>query len=166
MKDKKIRIIRFLSYLLPSFLILSMVGCAIMPMRGEVGKPFDENLINKIQRGKTTREEITQWFGVPKAVARKGEKIKLPTTTATPYMGGVEMPGEEVSSDTYFALFSKRQVTENHIIFLYVYTTSKGMNFYMPFFGYMGGKALKNTLVILIDDSKGIVEDYIYDKQI
>jgi hypothetical protein len=139
-----------------------------MPMSGEVGKPFDENLINKIQRGKTTKEEITRWFGVPKAVAKKGEKVRLPTVTATPYMGmgGVEMPGEEVSSDTYFALFSKQQVKENHIIYLYVYTTSKGKIFSMPFFGSMGGKVLKNTLVILIDDDKDIVEDYVYDKQV
>lgn len=162
---KKEVILKFASCLFVSFFVVSMTGCAIMPMRGEVGKPFDENLISKIQRGKTTKEEITRWFGVPKAVARKGGKVKLPAAMATPYAGGMEMPGEEVPADTYFALFPKNKVTENHIIYLYVYTTSKGMNFYMPFFGYMGGKALKNTLVILIDDDKGIVDDYVYDKQ-
>lgn len=163
MRRKKV--VRFLSCLSIVFFIGIIAGCAIMPMRGEVGKPFDENLISKIQRGKTTREEITRWFGVPKAVARKGGKIRLSTAMAMPYTGGVEMPGEEVSSDTYFALFPKNKVTENHIIYLYVYTTSKGMSFAMPMFGYMGGKALKNTLVVLIDDSKDIVDDYVYDKQ-
>ncbi len=145
--------------------IIFLSGCAIMPISGEVGKPFDENLISRIQRGKTTKAEINQWFGVPKAVARKGGKVKLPTAIAAPYAGGMEMPGEEVSSDTYFTLFSKNEVTEHHIIYLYVYTTSKGMSFSMPFFGSMSGKALKNTLVILIDDDKGIVDDYVYDKQ-
>lgn len=158
-------VLKFAGCLFVSFLVVSMTGCAIMPIRGEVGKPFDENLISKIQRGKTTKEEITCWFGVPKAVARKGGKVKLPSAIATPYTGGVEMPGEEVSSDTYFALFPKNKVTESHLIYLYVYTTSKGMSFSMPFFGSMSGKALKNTLVILIDDDKGVVDDYVYDKQ-
>ncbi|OGG42796.1 hypothetical protein A3G50_02530 [Candidatus Jorgensenbacteria bacterium RIFCSPLOWO2_12_FULL_42_11] len=146
--------------------VLFLSGCAIMPTRGEVGKPFDEELIGKIQPGKTTRKEIAQWFGVPVAVAKKGEMIKLPTVMATPFgFGGGEMPGTEVSSDTYFVLFSSHKITENHKIYLYVYTKASGMSFTTLGFGYMGGKALKNRLVILMDESKDIVEDYVYDKQ-
>jgi hypothetical protein len=35
----------------------------------------------------------------------------------------------------------------------------------MPFFGYSGGEALTDKLLVLINEDTGIVEDYIFRKQ-
>jgi hypothetical protein len=138
-----------------------------MPTKGEVGKPIDEEMVSKIQNGKTTRDNIFQWFGIPMAVAKKGETIKLAGAMATPMaVGSTNMAGAEVSSETYFVLFANHNITENHRIYLYTFTKSKGMGFSMPFLMTQSGSTLKNTLVILMDESKGVVEDYKYDKQI
>jgi len=165
MKIKNYVTLKTFLCLVTSFFILSIMSCAIMPTKGEVGKPIDEKMVKKIQKGKTTREEIIQWFGIPMAVAKKGETIKLSGAMATP-MGGGEMQGAEVSSDTYFVLFANHNITENHRIYLYIFTKTKGMGFSMPFISTMSGKTLKNTLIILMDESKGIVVDYKYEKQI
>lgn len=77
MKIKNYATLKTLLCLVTSFFMLSIMSCAIMPTKGEVGKPIDEDMVSKIQNGKTTRENIIQWFGIPMAVAKKGETIKL-----------------------------------------------------------------------------------------
>lgn len=142
-------------------------GCAIMPHKYTSGEPIKEDKTKMIQPGKTTKEEIIQWFGIPTVIAKKDEKMSLPIEMAG-MMGvtGGEVGKQEVSSDTFFNLFSsKHKLMENHRIYYYRYTKSSGTNFSMPFFGYSGGRALTDKLLVLINEDTGIVEDYIFRKQ-
>jgi len=144
-------------------------GCAIMPYKHTSGEPIKEDKTKMIQPGKTTKEEIIQWFGIPSVIAKKGEKMSLPIEMAGG-MYGIGAAGEvgkqEVSSDTFFNLFSsKHKLIENHRIYYFTYTKNKGSTFNMPFFGYSGGRALTDKLLVLINEDTGIVEDYIFRKQ-
>jgi len=136
-----------------------------MPHKYTAGEPIKEDMVKMIQPGKTTKEEIIQWFGIPSVIAKKGEKMSLPTELVSMSVAG-EIGRQEVSSDTFFNLFStKHKLTESHRIYYYTYTKSKGTTFAMPYFGYTGGKALTDKLLVLINEDTGIVEDYIFRKQ-
>ena len=83
----------------------------------EVGEPFGEDQIKKIQPGKTTRQEILEMFGPPVAVAKKGKVMKIPS------LGQRKEGSEEIDSDTFFELFSTtHELTANHIIYYYYHS--------------------------------------------
>lgn len=56
--------------LLPGFLIVMglMPGCAFV--RGEVGEPFSEERLQTIEKGKTSRQEVSQQFGAPDEIVQ------------------------------------------------------------------------------------------------
>lgn len=46
-------------------LILAICGCGYHGVKHESGRPIDENLVRKIENGKTTSDEILAMFGAP-----------------------------------------------------------------------------------------------------
>ncbi len=49
-------------------LVLFFEGCAMV--RGEVGKPFQEDRIGELQKGQSTRQDVAQRFGAPDEIVQ------------------------------------------------------------------------------------------------
>ncbi len=126
----------------------------------EVGEPFGEDQIKKIQPGKTTRQEILEMFGPPVAVARKGKVMKIPPQWLR------KEGSQEIDSDTFFELFSTtHELTENHIIYYYYYSEETGMTGMVLFAALGKGELGVDKLWILVNGETGIVEDYLFREQ-
>ena len=139
-------------------------GCA--PARLDI-IPMEQ--VEQIETEKTTKKEIFDKFGPPKAIAAKDEVSTFPAEriaghgrmtppiydSSTPiHEWKTRLPSYRIDSDTLFELFSKdRQFTEYHQIYYYSdRVRRKGV--YEP----------ESRLWILINEKTSIVEDYIYRK--
>lgn len=143
--------------------ILLFSGCFVAPYTYTCGQPIKEDKLKKIEAGKTTKEEIIQWFGVPSVVVKKGEKANV-TTTQYGASGVIQSIGS--SFDELFSLFSsKHKQKDSYIIYYYDYTKTEGATFSIIFFSPSSSRALTDKLLMLIDENTGIVEDYIFSKQ-
>jgi hypothetical protein len=122
---------------------LLLSGC--LTMNVDKGGKIDESATQQIEKGKTTRNEILKWFGVPDRTigADVTEKSKI---TA---------PEDEDREP-------KITVGKNQEIYVYEYSEVKGR---LGLFT-VGGSKKKNTLMIWIDKDSGIVQDYGYKKEI
>jgi len=121
---------------------------------------FHEDQIKMILPGKTTKQEILLWFGPPLAIARKGKVMKIPSPDVQ------KASSYELDSDTFLELFSgKHEVTENHIVYYYTYSETKGTGTVILFAGTESSRLIVNKLWILINRETGIVEDYMFREQ-
>ena len=154
---------------------LFLTGCFISPHSFTQGKPIADNKVEKIVKGKTTKEEVINWFGVPTTIIKKGDKTATEGTTAAapspnialPYFAqGVQStPSGEVSSEQMFSLFSsKNKIKEADVIYYYGYTTTKGSSVGFLFFSTNDSHAVTDKLLILMNEEKGVVEDFILSK--
>jgi hypothetical protein len=137
-----------------------MLGCMVVEGKYTVEEPMNADQIQEIQRGKTTKQEILEWFGPPIAIARKGTIVKVPSP-------GLRKKGaEEIHSDTFFELFSERNVISEHdIIYYYFYAESKSTAAVCVVGVSDKGRLAVDKLWILINEKTGIVEDYVYREQ-
>lgn len=158
------------------FLGLFLTGCFISPHSFTQGRPIADNKVEKIQKGKTTKEEIINWFGVPTTIIKKGDKTKTGGTAATPpspnialpyFAQGVQgTPTGEISSEQLFSLFSsKNKIKDDDVIYYYGYTTTKGSSVGLLFFSTSDSHAVTDKLLILMNEEKGVVEDFIMSKE-
>lgn len=138
-------------------------GCFVAPYTYTCGQSIKEDKLKKIEAGKTTKEEIIKWFGVPSTVVNKGEKAGV---TATQYGAAGLIQSTGFSFDELFSLFSSRHKSkESHVIYYYDYTKTEGATFNIIFFSPSNSKVLTDKLLVLIDENTCIVEDYIFSKQ-
>jgi len=116
-----------------------------------IGKPISQEKVNSIQRGKTTKQEIIEWFGTPSGIVKKDEKMNLPKG--------------KISSDPFFDLFSTRcDVTENSRIYYYTFARRKGYggHLFVPIDNLISRYNI-NMLLILINENTSTVEGYLQD---
>lgn len=115
---------------------------------------LDKAYIDKIQRGESTKQEILDWLGLPKVIARKGKIIKAPSNDPEKGM-------EEVDSELIFELFSeKHEIGDHHIIYFY---HSSATQFGMLFLPIVGSRSVStDRLWILINQKTHRVEDYVF----
>ncbi len=148
------------AYVCFPFLCVLLCGCMIVASKYEAGEPLREEQLEKIQPGKTTRQEILEMFGPPVAVARKGKVMKIPSP------GQRKEGSQEIDSEPFFELFSTtHELTENHIIYYYYYSEETGIGAIVLFTAGAKAKLGVDKLWILVNDETGIVEDYLFREQ-
>lgn len=154
---------------------VSLAGCMIAPHSFTQGRPIADNKVTLIQKGKTSKDEIIGWFGVPTTIIKKGDQARKESTSVTassptsvlPYFTpGVQgTPTGEVASEQLFSLFSsKNKIKESNVIYYYAYTITKGSSLGLLFINTTDSHAVTDKLLILIDEEKGVVEDFILSK--
>jgi len=118
---------------------------------------LDKAYIDKIQRGGTTKQEILDGLGLPKAIARKGKIIKAPSNDPEKGM-------EEVDSELLFELFSeKHEIGDHHIIYFYYSSAAQMGHIMLIPLVYVGSGAVNiDRLWILINQKTHRVEDYVF----
>lgn len=144
-------------------MLLFLGGCMVMPHSSSYGTPIKEDMVKRIQDGKTTKEEIVKWFGIPNIVQKQGED----TTSQKSLPEGAIMGsmGQKFVSQASFELFSsKHKITEDHRIYVYSFTKMKGASVNVLFFGTTDTKTLTDILLILVNEKTGNVEDHIFRK--
>jgi hypothetical protein len=139
---------------------VSASGCFLVSGKYRLGETITEEMVKKIQPGKTVKQDILEWFGPPIAVARKGAWVKIPRL-------GTDRTGwDEIQSDSFLELFSsKHALTENHIIYYYHYGEDKATAGMFIFYAHGEGKLWISKLWVLIDETAGIVTDYLFRKE-
>lgn len=144
--------------------ILFLGGCLFMPHSYTYGKVIKEDKVKMIQPGKTTKEEIIQWFGIPTIIQKSGEKESQEKKEVAEV--GIMGPFGGVVSQPSFDLFSsKHKITDDHRIYVYTFTKSKGASFNFLFFGSMDTHSFTDKLLVLVNEKTGIAEDYIFRKE-
>ena len=139
-----------------AFMLICMSGCMVSGVEYIIDEPLNEARIEEIQRAETTKQEILKWFGPPVAIARQGTTMKIPPP------GPTKEGYEEILSETFFELFSaKHEIIEGHIIYYYYYSVIKGSFAGIGLAGNSKQRLVVSKLWILINDTTGIVEDYL-----
>jgi len=143
-------------YVLSGTILLAGInfwGCGMTST--EYDFTFDEEEIERIHLGKTTKEEILDWFGPPNAMATKGKIFQFASSSA-----GIK--AEPISNEILFELFSgKHQLANHHSV--YFYSTSETTGGQVLFI--LGTSADINKLWVLVNQESGLVEDYVYRPQ-
>ena len=139
-----------------------------MPHSYSYGTPIKEDMVKRIQDGKTTKEEMLQWFGIPNIVQKQGEDT---TSQKSLHEGAMMEPvmmssmDQKFVSQASFDLFSsKHKITEDHRIYDYSFTKMKGASVSVLFYGTTDTKMLTDILLILVNEKTGNVEDHIFRK--
>jgi len=144
---------------LSSLLILLLGGCFAMRDRRAFDEPILSDRVAAIRPGVTTRWEVLEAFGPPRAVARPG------TTMTFPPPGGWRPGGEAVPSEAFLDLFAaKRPLRPSEVVFYYEASVRKETGFLV--FPLVGGgvvtkEAVVDRLFLLVDEGTGRVEDVI-----
>ena len=112
-------------------------------------RAFDEPILSErvaaIRPGVTTRWEVLEAFGPPRAVARPG------TTMTFPSPGGWRPGGEAVPSEAFLDLFAaKRPLRPSEVVFYYEASVRKGTGFlFLPLVGG-GGPVVSTRLTVVV----------------
>ena len=147
------------------FAILCLSGCCL-PLfpYSKTGEPIREDKVTIIESGKTTKEELFEWFGAPTSIAARGEITVIPSVRVQ--HGGWIGDYYKIETNTFFELFSaNHELSEYHRVYYYRYVVSKEMLFMGIVVGYWSGKTLTDSLWALVNEKTGIVEDYVFRKQ-
>jgi len=132
---------------------MNLWGCNIRSV--EYDLTFDEDEIERIHLGKTTKEEILDWFGPPNAMATKGKSFQFASSSA-----GIK--AEPISNEILFELFSgKHQLANYHSVYFYSTSGTSGLD--VPFISNTSADI--NQLWVLVNQESGLVVDYVYRPQ-
>lgn len=132
------------------FAIAMLAGCMKMEMGG---RPLKKKMIAKIEPGKTTKNEITQWFGMPCSISEPNQ-IGQGQVNIHPYWGGT------LGSRNPFEFFTpKHKIADSYRVYYYYYLRST-MGPVVPFYSEM--KQYKDELFVLIDESTQLVVDFTF----
>ena len=163
-----------IKYLFVIFTFTFLSGCIILPYTEEESfeRQIDEEVLLNIDRGKTTRQEILDWFGTPNAIVASGATKKAPPQDIR------KKRDYYVKSQDFLKMFSaKHNLTKKHIG--YYYETSAYHSWHLVLFlldMYSGNAVIDDKpigtpglmirkLWILIDIEKGHVVDYIFHRE-
>lgn len=140
-------------YILSGTILLAGInfwGCIVRSV--EYDFIFDEEEIERIHLGKTTKEEILDWFGPPNAMATKGKSFQFASSSAG-------SKAETITNEILFELFSKKHQLANHHS-VYFYSTSRTSNLEIILASVTSPDM--NKLWVLVNQESGLVEDYVY----
>jgi len=138
---------------------LFLAGC-INAYSFRYGPQIKEDIVKMIQPGKTTKEDIIQWFGSSTNIVQKQG-----ADATTPKEGLVDVIDPRLVSPSFDLFSSKHKITEDHRIYVYTSTKSEGTVFYLSFFTKSDGQMFKDSLLVLVNEKTGIAEDYIFIKE-
>lgn len=140
-------------YILSGTILLAGInfwGCNIRSVEYDI--TFDEEEIERIHLGKTTKEEILDWFGPPNAMATKGKIFQSASSSAG-------SKAEPITNEILFELFSgKRQLANHHSVYFYSTSGTSGLD--VLFMSETSADI--NKLWVLVNQESGLVEDYVY----
>ena len=149
MKKGTILLFGFAVMVLLAGLFLS--GCVSLSTQGS---RIENNLIAKIEKGKTTKSEILKCFGAPDRIIETGVTAEAKTA---------------IKGDTNIASQQNITIGKNQEIYIYEYLENRTTkNVLEVRYGTGPGATIskKNTLMIWIDKDTEIVQDYGYKKEI
>src|SRR5439155_26591822 len=130
------------------------------------GPPVPDEMIKKIERGKSTKAEILEWFGMPIAIGARGETLTRPRPTVRTgeKASGVRPEGYvRTEADTLFELFSSRHnLTDTHRIYYYYRAVSTNFAIVGPGPVFAKRSTSVRRLWVLISEDTGIVEDFVF----
>lgn len=149
-----------------ALLISSLQGCVSLPSIS--GVPLLHKTVNQLQAGKTTRAEVLKWFGPPLSIVTKGETLTI--VHGAPSRPGsmvAEASYETVQADTFFELFStKHTITDRDRIYYYQYAVSYKYTVFLLVYMNETANTRSDRLWVLIDEQTGLVEDYVFRKEV
>jgi len=144
-------------YILSGAILLAGInfwGCFIGSL--EYDLTFDEEEIERIHLGKTTKDEILDWFGPQNAMATKGEKFQFASSSAG-------SKAEPINNEILFELFSgKRQLANHHSVYFYFTSRTFSVTLSPVMFETSDTSLDINKLWVLVNQESGLVEDYVY----
>ena len=146
------KIFRINSWLLVVMGAFFLSGCISMSTHS--GTPIEQEQLEKIQHGKTTKHEVFEWIGPPMSVASRNEMISIPA----PFQWDTKMALGPQSSESWFELFSSgREFNEYHRVYYFYYARSK---YKYDFMVYKTVETDFDKLWLLVNEQTGTVEDY------
>ena len=141
-------------------LSLLLSGCYI-PLWGSSGTPIETEQLNKIQPGKTTKNEVFEWIGPPIAVLASNEFYPV----RMPPKGARSSIQSSIQSDTFFELFSSQhQFHEYHRVYYFHYAFRIDHYAMGMIVSAQTSKVKIDKLWLLVNEKTGIVEDYKFRK--
>jgi len=152
--------------ILAAFLLVSLQGCVpAFPFLS--GVPLPQKTVDEVQPGKTTRSEVLEWFGMPLSIAKKGEVLRIPHGPEWA-AGGVRPAGyNQVDADAFFELFStKHKITDHQRIYYYFSSLSTKYGVVLAVYVHESANTRVDRLWLLIDEETGLVDDYVFRKEL
>lgn len=148
-------------------LSLLLSGC-FPPMLFSSGTPIETEQLNKIQPGKTTKNEVFEWIGAPIAVLASNEfyPVSMPFMYHDPALRSIPSSSQlSIQSDTFFELFSSQhQFHEYHRVYYFHYAFSRENIYLVVLVTVVSHKIKIDKLWLLVNEKTGIVEDYKFRK--
>jgi len=160
--------------------LVTAIGCVVG--RARISGGINEKQVQEINHGRTTQQQILDWFGQPDAVARQDggllhqplrshflDRFGKPDAVVKQYYGFSHEPvgnldnSEEFSGKTFLKLFSdKHQIGPQHMVYYYQHTT--GGTAAGVWLDPIEGEVVIQKLWVLMDRETGKVEDHIFRK--
>ena len=160
----KAALVAFSTAVPAALLVLSLQGCIPAPSF-RFGVPLPQETVDRLQSGKTTRAEVLEWFGMPLAIAAKGEALTIPHGPEWVGSGARYASYENVDADSFFELFStKHAINDRDRIYYYFYTVSSKQAIVLAVYINETVNTRSDRLWVMIDEETGLVEDYAFRK--
>ncbi len=155
--DDPARGFRTTGTLLAASALLALAGCWFGSARS--GATIEHDRAVKIVPGKTTKQELLDWFGPPVALVRRGATVTMPQTGVRP------VGWREVQADTFFELFASRHPpAPDDLIYYYVAAEQSEFGVFLLVAGQTSRNVNESQLWVLIDGATGKVKDFVYRK--
>ena len=136
--------------------LLALAGCWSATARS--GAVIEHDRAVQIVPGKTTKQELLQWFGPPLALLRQGATVTVPQVGVRP------VGWREVQADTFFELFSSRPhpPAPEDVIYYYAAAEQTELGVFLLVAGHSSREVHESQLWVLIDGGTGRVKDLVY----
>ena len=133
-----------------------------LPVR--TGKKIQEDQLQALRPGETTKKQIFGQFGAPMAIVGKDEIVAVLSPTA--WTGNHLKIGnhEEIDSNPFIELFSDHPLSEYHRVYYYYSSWSTGTSYFLFVGSHETSKTTIDRLWILINEKTGQMEDYHFKK--
>lgn len=140
--------------------LFSLNGCIAFKRGHQLDEPLMRvSLPSDIRPGVTTKQDVLERFGPPLAVARRDTTMVLPPPGTK--RGRIDMP-----SEIFFELFSEnRPLRNSEIVYYYESTRTTALGgLVIPIIGagYDSTRFAVKRLWILLDETTGVVGDYVF----
>lgn len=142
-------------------------GCA-PNIAYQAGAEVPKARVAEIQRGKTTKYDLLESFGMPMVIAKKGETVLIPRgkehSAIGPNPGGSVIPArfESASADTFFELFSDRTTGVQHRVYYFGHTVSTKRTLILLVYINSWTETRSDELWVLVNEQNGVVEDFVF----
>ena len=126
-------------------------------------RTLEKEIVENIETGKTTRNNILKWFGPPAILAKKEGVVLLPSFDPDPEKM------REVDSKVFFKYFLGRHaISEHHVVYYYFNEWEKINGVSIPIGNTLLSLPLTSTdlqfseLWVLVNRQTEQVEDYVF----